>query len=282
MEKSALRKMINDVQLLMTFLSQEKPSEEQKKQAQELIDRGQVFFLNYERDEPLKDDSDRKEQDALRDNLNKKGGFVFSISHHDGGKIYPGLHSTFSRLLTYNNPEPKNWLEKMRLPIKAGYELKSVRIVYIPSMEIKKQNYEKCHKVLNNLIKELENIRPDYKQFIEYDKAKLSAGKWDDGDWPLYYPNFTYRYGYGEEIPNSKGFYKKTTENWCYISIGFGPARGDPKAQPHGGRTYARQGVEAYWFVESEDKELNKRITVIINKGLFVLDEYEKELENNR
>ena len=176
------KKKQNDVQLLMTYLSQGQTSQEQRQKAQDLINRGQVFFLNYERDEPFKDNYDRESRQVLVDSLREKGVYITGGDHHLEGKIYPRLSAHFSKFSTYNNPDPNNWFEQMKLPISAGYELKSVRIVYLPSMEIKKQTFEKCAEVLPQIVNELEKLKPEFKQFAEYDKAKLSTGKWDSGD----------------------------------------------------------------------------------------------------
>ena len=269
----------NDQWLLMSYLSQEKSISASKLVIQELINQAQVLFLEYEKDEPIKGESDKKNQQALVESLNSRGVIVFGISHHKDGETYPGISATFSKLSTYNYPNPGGWLEQMEEPINAGYKLKSVRIVYKPSDEIKTQSLELSKKVMTQIFSELKNIRSDYKQFLEYEKMIMTLGNWDDSSNFPAYPTLFYRYGYGKEIPNTKGAYEKTTENWCDIQIEFVQVIGFPQAQDRAGKTFPRQGITASWIVESDNIEFNEKVSDIIIKSLGVLDRYEDELE---
>ncbi|MBN2589161.1 MAG: hypothetical protein JXA96_04825 [Sedimentisphaerales bacterium] len=270
-----------DEWLLMNYLSQGPGSSVPKTVVQELINKGQVFFLEYKRDVQIKDESDRKNQQVLVESLNRKGVFTVGISDHRSNEIYPGISATFSKLSNYNNPEPRNWLEQMKEPIEAGYELKSVRIIYQPSMEIKTHSYEKSREIIAKITNELQKISSEYEQFSDFNNAIISVGALNDDTRFPTFPSLFYRYGYGQEVPNTKGSYEKTTENWCTIRIGYSPVNGFPKAQDLAGKTFSRQGIEAYWEIESENQELNTKVSDIVIKCFASLDEFERELEKS-
>ena len=273
----------NDEQILMNYLSLEHGNSELTLLVHDLIYRGQVFFLIYERDEPVKDEQDLKKQLEFIDYLNtNKGVTAHGSENFRANKTYPGLNATFSKLFTSDKPDLQLWLKLMKLPFDSGYKLKSVRIVYQPSMEIKKQSFEKSKKIMAQIVSEIKKNKSEFKQLAEYDKVTVSEGKWENGDWPTHYPNLFYQYGYGKEIPDTKGAYEKTTENWCSIQIGFEPVRGFGQAQIRSGKTFSRQGIEASWIVESESQEFNKAVSDIVIKSLADLDEYEKELEKSQ
>ncbi len=103
----------------MSYLSQEQSVSVSKLVVQDLINKGQVFFLDYVGKEPFKNDSERDVQKSIVDSLSKKGIFVERFSNWQKDEI----RATFSRfIITDSNPEPASWLELMKLPIKAGYE----------------------------------------------------------------------------------------------------------------------------------------------------------------
>ena len=169
----------------------------------------------------------------------------------------------------------------MKLPINAGYIPKSARIVYIPTMETKKITFDKCNVISTQIADKLEHLQPHFKQLMEFDKDKLTIGKCDNKEWP-HYPEISYRFGFGAEIPNTKGEYEKTTENWCQIQLWFVPVTGRPQARILPGRTYPRQGILASWLIESADENFNKKISQIIIRELETLNEYENKLEVKR
>jgi hypothetical protein len=86
------------------------------------------------------------------------------------------------------------------------------------------------------------------------------------------------RYGFGDELPNSKGIYEKTTENWCEIRVWFIPITGNLQAQSFGGKVYPAQGVGAYWSISSTDEKLNTLLKEIIKNTFESLDRFETEV----
>ncbi len=271
----------DDAQQLIAHLQQERPDQQQRRETQAIVDKSQVISLDYEKDIPIKSDSDRKNRRALIRTLREKGAFVTGIDHHSQGKIYPRLSITFSRFHREGDSTPETWLGSMRLPFKAGYELRSAWIAYIPAGDTKKATFQKCGTIAVKIGKELEGLRTRFEQLKDFDGTKLSDREWDGGDWPQY-PGIYYRYGFGAEIPNTKGLYKKTTESWCQISFWFAPMKGYPQAHEQPGKEYSRQGMKACWIVKSANDGFNKEVSQIIVSALQPLDEYEKELENKK
>lgn len=270
----------NNAPQLMAYLQCENPDRQQMQEAQDVVDKAQVILLHYEKDTPIKSESDRKNQHILACTLQEKGAFVTPISHHSQDGIYPQLSVTLSRF-SDTQMEAKNWLEYMTLPVSASYTLKSVRIVYTPTMDMKKSTFEKCGAISVQIAYELERLKAQFKQLQNFDKNKLSAGKWGSEEWPRY-PGISYRFGFGPKIPNTKGLYEKTTEDWCKIRVWFEPEKGYPQALIYPKKTYSKQGITACWLVRSADDSFNKKISQLIVRELSPLDEYKKELEVKR
>lgn len=265
-----------DEQVLRKYLSQEKASDELKMQIQELINKSQVFFLSYERNPSFEDKFNQKNIDGIVDSLNKKGIDAKGFLHFKGSEIL----ATFSKFqITDYKAETKSWLEQMRVPVNAGYILKSVIIVYQPSIEIQKKVFEKSKEVLSLIDMEIEKNKSEYKQFTEYNKRKISSGKWAGRNW---FNSLSYQYGYGKIIPHTKGGYEKTTEYWCSFSIVIEPIKGGtPQSLRKNIKSYPKLAIESFWAVGSDNKEFNERLSDIFKKALSILDEYEKELEND-
>jgi hypothetical protein len=267
----------NDIDVLMKYLQQEQSSQEKKQKAQDIINRGQLFDLHYERDEPLANDSESNAREALKNILSQKGVFVTSTNSNRNGKRYPGISAIFSRISISNKTDPNNWLEQMMLPINEDYQLKSVRIVYIPTQAIKKLTFEISKKVMSKIISDINDLIPEFKQLAEFNKAKISSGNWSDNNQPSY-PNLNYRYGYGTKFIQGTKDFEKTTENWCSIIIGFMTVSDNPMQQGAKKR-FSRQGIEVYWNVQSGNKEFLIKIYDIIERNFSPLNEYEKQLE---
>jgi len=267
----------DDTQKLLIYLQKERVSQKQLAEMQEIINKCQVIFLFYKKDTPIKNESDRRNQQALVEIPQQKGVYVTPISGHRDEKIYLELSATFS--VFYMKMEPNHWQELMKLPIDYDYGLDSVHIVYIPSIKIKMTTFQKCQTIMSEITRKLEFLKSRYRQLQEFDKTVLSPGRWNNAEWPRYASIF-YRFGFGEKIPMTKGDYKKTTKNWCEIQVYCAYCTGNPRAAMIPCRIYPRQGVTINWFVLAANNQeiFKKEVSQIIVELLTALDEYEKEL----
>lgn len=264
------------VEILKKFLAHEKTDKEIFNQAKDIIHKTQVIFLNYQKDKPFKTDLEHTQQHKLVETLKRSNAFVTRTSRHEQDKIYPGLTITLS---TFADEQiiPENWLEYMRLPILKGFDLKSVKLIYKPGPYTKKVTFGWCQSIVRRIIRQIDNLKLQFSQLRQFRQAKISDGKWEETTWPSY-PFINYRYGFGAEIPGTKGSHEKTTENWCEIRVWFSPVDGFPQAVFVCGQEYPAQGVRACWSVNSADGNLNTMLKKIVKGAFEPLGSFENEV----
>lgn len=266
-----------DTQKIIDYLKQKDSGEKQVNEIKEIIGRSQALFLSYKKDTPA-DYTERHLQLMLQSVIEKTGAFATPISFHNEGKIYPQFEVAIS---SGGESKEKRWLSCMRLPVDSGYEIKSVRIVYIPSEEMKTTTAEKSKIIFADIENKLEKLKPKYKQLQEFNKDKVRIEKSVDKEWPGY-PIISYRFDFGREIPGTKGGYEHATADWSEIKVWIEPVSARPHCLIHPMKGYPRQGIAVCWIVSSAkyDSDFNKEVSQTIANTLTPLDEYEKELDS--
>jgi hypothetical protein len=261
---------------LSTYLKSENPTLSQTKKALNILEQSQVIYLHYEKNAPLVSENSRDEHIKIARSLQ---AYTTPISLHHEGKIYPQISATFSKFFHGKQQSAKEWLEEIKIPLKAGYNLTEIGVILTPSAEIKEKTFLKCQEVAKNIFSKLKKLKLEFSQLNLFSENNFSVGNWGNNEWPKY-PYVMYQYGV--KSTEKKGPIETTVDDWCIITFSIHPVTGSPRATFIPSRLYPRQGIEISWKVNSDNEDFNKVVTQIIKEALQPLELLETKFENKK
>ena len=234
----------------------------------EVLRNAQVITIEYERERTAESVAN-----DFAETLRASG--ITPISERRDGKAYFAIQAVFSRFWgEAKDMTSAQWLEQMKWPIAAGYQLKSVDVVVTPSRAVMSESLAKSRAAMRSVARKLEAIKPDYGQ-LEMFSTEL-VDNWEDGDWPRY-EHLSYKHHVGSY---NKSGPEKLSGDWCLLYVSILPISGNPRQQPGSIRRYPFQALEAEWSIESGSEALNNKFHEIVKTALHELDAYEDSLND--
>jgi hypothetical protein len=267
-----------DAELLIHYLHQEEPDERLENTVQRMVESSQVICLHYKKSVPIRHCMDSNAHYELLKTLMQKARFSnpVSVRHHIGGAAYPGLHLTFAKSNGVQ-AESSDWMENMRLPVRAGYRLEVAHIVHTPTTATKLTTFGICGEIVDKIANELDRSIQDVKDVVWDDKTKRSAGEWAGEGWPDY-PELSYTVRFARETPETRPGHTNIVQHWCEVKVWFKPETGAEDYRAYRKRTFPKQGISACWSARSTDANLQERFLLTIANSFKPLDAFEKEL----
>lgn len=267
-----------DAKLLIHYLHEEQPNERLEETVQRMVESSQLICLHYKHSVPIRDYADSNAHYELLTMLTQKVGSSdpVSVRHHIRGASYPGLHLTFAKSNGVQ-AESSNWMENMRLPIRAGYRLEAAQIVYTPTTATKLTTFGICSEIVDKIANELDHSIQDLRDVVWDDKTKRSVEEWTGEGWPDY-PELSYTLRFAREKPETRPGHTNIVRHWCEVKVWFKPESGAEDYRACRKRTFRKQGISACWSARSTDANLRERFLQIIANSLESLDAFEKAL----